>query len=439
MKTQPERNLPMTRPLFPATRLLACAFAFSAGSVVAIAQHNPDQPAQPAKPAAQPGQPANPVQQPGQPQPNRAGQPLLVQPPPPPGTALAVDDKRPDFKGPGIAFDTPAYNFGKMMGGADVRHDFWFTNIGTEKLEVSAVRPSCGCTTAGDWDRVVDPGKSGRIPIRMTTGKISGHIAKTITVTTNAKEQSNVILRVEGDLWQPVQITPQFIAMGRLQGDTLTKPTTREAIIESNVTEPLEIKSVDTQSALFKAEVQPMVPGKKYKLIVTSVPPFQPGSVVANIKVLTNSTAVPEIVIPASAFIPPPIQVIPPQLHLPANMAAAYERKIYIQNNANEAFTLSNLRCPDTKLDVSVTPKPGPMGYEVLVKVPPNYTVPGTGVMISLDTTVAAAKTIQIPVTQGAVGSMPPPVPPMTAGQAQPLKPAADPHAGHNHPPGQGH
>ncbi len=42
---------------------------------------------------------------------------------------------------PKIEFDTPTYNFGRIRAGADIIHDFWFTNNGTGPLEILAVKP----------------------------------------------------------------------------------------------------------------------------------------------------------------------------------------------------------------------------------------------------------------------------------------------------------
>ena len=43
---------------------------------------------------------------------------------------------------PGIRFDTPIYDFGLVRAGADIVHDFWFTNTGTGPLEILSVKPS---------------------------------------------------------------------------------------------------------------------------------------------------------------------------------------------------------------------------------------------------------------------------------------------------------
>ena len=42
---------------------------------------------------------------------------------------------------PGIQFDTPTYDFGRIKAGPEVAHDFWFVNTGTGPLEILKVRP----------------------------------------------------------------------------------------------------------------------------------------------------------------------------------------------------------------------------------------------------------------------------------------------------------
>src|ERR1044072_5288197 len=57
---------------------------------------------------------------------------------------------------PNIQFAETLYNFGTVKSGEVVSHDFVFTNLGATTLEITDVRPSCGCTTAGSWDKQVE-------------------------------------------------------------------------------------------------------------------------------------------------------------------------------------------------------------------------------------------------------------------------------------------
>src|SRR5689334_22874776 len=87
----------------------------------------------------------------------------------------------PSTGGPQIQFDNQVYDFGKVTAGDVVKHTFVFTNTGTQTLELSDVHPSCGCTTAGDWTRKVEPGQTGSIPLQVNTANFNGAVTKTVT------------------------------------------------------------------------------------------------------------------------------------------------------------------------------------------------------------------------------------------------------------------
>ena len=88
---------------------------------------------------------------------------------------------------PKIEFNATTYNFGKVNMGELIRHEFVFTNVGTAPLEILEVKPGCGCTTAGAWDKVVQPGKTGVIPLQFNTANYGGSVAKSTTVTCNGR------------------------------------------------------------------------------------------------------------------------------------------------------------------------------------------------------------------------------------------------------------
>jgi hypothetical protein len=87
--------------------------------------------------------------------------------------------------GPKIVFATPVYDFGKVRSGEIVKYAFIFTNSGSAMLQVSNVQVSCGCTTAGDWTRQVEPGKIGSIPIQFNSTGFGSAVEKSITVSCN--------------------------------------------------------------------------------------------------------------------------------------------------------------------------------------------------------------------------------------------------------------
>src|SRR2546426_11032047 len=69
-------------------------------------------------------------------------------------------------KGPHIDFAETSFDFQKVFPTDKPVHEFIFTNSGDAMLEISDVKPGCGCTTAGTWDHQVEPGKTGKIPLQ---------------------------------------------------------------------------------------------------------------------------------------------------------------------------------------------------------------------------------------------------------------------------------
>src|SRR5215213_3502807 len=78
--------------------------------------------------------------------------------------------------GPRIEFSSLIYDFGKVSANELVKHEFVFTNTGKSTLEIIDVRPGCGCTTAGSWDKKVEPGKTGMIPLQFNSAGFGGSV-----------------------------------------------------------------------------------------------------------------------------------------------------------------------------------------------------------------------------------------------------------------------
>src|SRR5258706_404987 len=104
----------------------------------------------------------------------------------------------PETSRPKIEFATQVFDFGKHSAGELMRHDFVFTNTGGALLEITAVRPGCGCTTAGAWDRRVQPGKTGVIPLQFNSANFNGKVTKSATVSCNDPGKSNLVLQITG-------------------------------------------------------------------------------------------------------------------------------------------------------------------------------------------------------------------------------------------------
>lgn len=109
----------------------------------------------------------------------------------------ATEAKTKKVKAPEISFEQLVYDYGTILEGDPGECEFVFKNTGKEPLVLSNVYSSCGCTVP-NWPKdPIMPGKSSAIKVKYATSRIGG-INKTITVVSNAAENSKVTLRITG-------------------------------------------------------------------------------------------------------------------------------------------------------------------------------------------------------------------------------------------------
>jgi hypothetical protein len=101
------------------------------------------------------------------------------------------------------------HDFGKIGASELPKHTFYFTNIGNQTLYITNVHPTCGCTAAGEWTKVVEPGKFGQIPIQFNASSFNGMVQKAITVASNDRQQPSALLQVKAQVWRPIEVNPQ--------------------------------------------------------------------------------------------------------------------------------------------------------------------------------------------------------------------------------------
>jgi hypothetical protein len=104
-----------------------------------------------------------------------------------------------ESNGPQITFQKTVHDYGEIVVGGDGNSTFEFTNTGNEPLILSAPRSSCGCTVP-TWPRQpILPGESETIKVTYNTAR-AGRINKTVTINSNAKNSSSVVLRITGNV-----------------------------------------------------------------------------------------------------------------------------------------------------------------------------------------------------------------------------------------------
>ena len=103
--------------------------------------------------------------------------------------------KDPKFSGPRIDFTSDRLNLGDVKAGPQVTGEYEFKNTGKDKLVISNVQPSCGCTgVVSDEKKEYMPGETGKIKFTFNTEGRMGVNEKTLTVTTNDIKNPSKVL-----------------------------------------------------------------------------------------------------------------------------------------------------------------------------------------------------------------------------------------------------
>jgi hypothetical protein len=242
--------------------------------------------------------------------------------------------------GPQIRFAESVHDFGRLEYGRIVTNFFVFTNTGDQSLQLSEVISSCGCVAAQNWDRRVEPGKTGTIPVIFSASGIGDYVMKPIRIVCNDPVDSNVVVYVQAQIYKPIDAVPP-VAVFSFGPDFQTNETRTIQLI-SNLTEPVTLSDPLCTNKSFRATLKTVTPGKEFELSVTVMPPLGPGSLVAPITVKSSSPKMPEVKVSAYAMVQPALTVIPGAAQLPPTpLTNNTQLTVTIQNNGTNALSLS--------------------------------------------------------------------------------------------------
>lgn len=300
---------------------------------------------------------------------------------------------------PQIEFVTTTYNFDKVIGGKPVRHDFLYTNTGSQTLEIKNVITSCGCTTAGEWNRTVEPGKTGTIPVELRTGGFNREIRKSIRVTTNVPGKEQITLWMEGTVWQPIEIKPRYAGLGSI--NNMEEPKKKIVKLINHFQEPLQIEDMKSSDPTFHTSLKTIKPGKEFELEITATPPFKPGSHVGTITLKTSSEKKPEISITTSYYVPARVQFTPSKLLLPAgSLDKAMERSVFVIHNAPTPLKISDVKVNAKNVATRIVEMREGKQFRIILSFPEKFTIPDEGkTTLTFTTDDPSAPVIHVPIS----------------------------------------
>ncbi len=108
-------------------------------------------------------------------------------------------------------FPEKVHDYGFIMQGDTVQHDFYFKNVGNDDLVIKRVEPSCGCTVPLYPKEPIAPGEDGKISVTFKSAGKLGRQVPSIKVITNYDRAIKLELKgfVDAEREKPRQVAEE--------------------------------------------------------------------------------------------------------------------------------------------------------------------------------------------------------------------------------------
>ncbi len=248
-------------------------------------------------------------------------------------------------------------NVGTVAKGEVIEHDFILKNDGAADLHVTDVKPACGCTVS-KFDKVIPPGKEGKVHLTVDTKAFSGAISKSAVILTDDPATPQMTVFIQANVKPFVEVVPYgFFRIQGLVGEEISndltlvsddpgfKPSNPQVLAQGP--EGLLPATYMTAKLVQLAE-KDRVAGKgsnQWKVTLTAGTNAPVGIPAGVVKVATGLPKQPEVEMRISGSISEAVGVVPAQVSFGAvqikEEAIKKELDIVNRNTKNEGFKVT--------------------------------------------------------------------------------------------------
>ena len=323
-----------------------------------------------------------------------------------PALALAQDaaPAAPAAAKPIADVSTKIQDFGMVPKGETLKALFIVKNTGTAPLEITSVRPTCGCTVA-NYDKTVPPGGSGKVEAEVDTTAFTGPIAKSILVLTNDPSNGQINLVVKAEVRSFVEVIPRnLLRLNVLQGEPAVEKVT---LVSADGTD-FKVTAVDAAGGPYKAEFRelpekerlPDRQGAQWEVQITVPADAPEGLLNHKLLVKTTQPKAPEVTLQVSGVVRPIVQVVPAEVNFGTvgGDAPVGRNVILINNRQGAQLELTKIEIDNPQFTYELIPLQAGQRFQVAVTMKagtPKGAQKGT---LTIATNDAARKSISVPI-----------------------------------------
>lgn len=315
--------------------------------------------------------------------------------------SYAAAESAPSPAAPHLRIANPEHDFGQITPGQMLNYEVQLSNTGSAPLDISDVRPSCGCTTADQWPHRLAPGTSGTIPVQIDTSEFSGEVTRTLTIVSNDPVQAESVVTLKATAWLPIRVTPRVVILPAVADPDAA--VSRSAKLTNETAEPVSLSEARSDNPRFKAQLREVVGGKEFELTITTVPPLPEGTQLGKIQLKTTNAKMPELTVEAVATVLPALQIAPTVITLPAAKLTAAETRYIVLLSHRESLTVSDVTTNAKGLAIVQTATSDQKQVTLTLNFPVGFEVPaGEKLSVRGKTNQSAAPTFEIPIAGNA-------------------------------------
>ena len=132
---------------------------------------------------------------------------------------------------PKISFSQDVFDFGDINQGEVVKKTITIKNVGSEKLEILKVAPSCGCTVSTLKKDVLLAQEETSLDVEFDSKGFSGNKVKTVRIYTNDPANQTKLLTLKGNILAEVNVDPPRIYFGDIYPESSDKSAYEKEVV----------------------------------------------------------------------------------------------------------------------------------------------------------------------------------------------------------------
>lgn len=170
-------------------------------------------------------------------------------------------------------------------------------NTGNADLNITKVKPGCGCTTAPLDKDVIKPGESTFLNISLKMENYTGDTRKTVMIESNDPNKKRQMLTLKFNVIRPYKVFPRFLSFNRM---FLNQENSARIVINNNTDKPMKVKNIEVvpEGMKLSVKVGDVIPAKENLAVEAFYTPttLDPFSGVVKIQVDNDEVEEPIVV-----------------------------------------------------------------------------------------------------------------------------------------------